>query len=238
MEVIPKEKAVYEIDDSDCAQYLIVSNHHHLLSNPIMRAISRVQFRKVDNVSPQDINAADLVFIVDNGFDEVEFCNLKKKLAQKRDQFRLALCQCHSRIKRWYTKVDSVFLTKGDAEQRNIINGLIESIELQGMICVDFADIYSAFCNMKRSFYYHGISEGKWRSVGAIDDAIAKRSFDCKTAMMILLSGFEFTLDEFEMAANYFSTKIPEDTCCVFAHRLDPDRLYEDRLEVMIFINE
>ncbi|KOO04807.1 hypothetical protein [Vibrio nereis] len=238
MEVIAEEKTVHEANDGDYVQYLIVSNHHHPLSNSIMSSISRVQFRRIDKVTPDDIHAADLVFIVDNGFDEVEFCNFNKKLVQKRDQFRLAFCLCHSHRNRWYTSVDSVFLTKGDAEQRNIINGLIESIELQGMICVDFADIYSVFCNMKRSFYYHGISEGKWRSVGAIDDAIEKRSFECKTAMVILLSGLEFTLDDFEMAANYFSTKIPEDTCCVFAHRLDPDRLYEDRFEVMIFINE
>lgn len=234
MELTP----IYEFDDSDCAQYLIVSSHHHQLSNPIKSSINRVLFRRVDKVTTDDIHAADLVFVVDEGFDKVEFCKLKRKLAQKRGQFRLALCQCHSHIKRWYTEVDSVFSIKGDLEQRNIINGLIESIELQGMICVDFADIYSIFCNMKRSFYYHGVSEGKWRSVDAIDNAIAKRSFDCKTAMMILLSGLEFTLAEFEMAANYFSTKIPEDTCCVFAHRLDPDRLNEDRLEVMIFINE
>ncbi|MGR5162749.1 hypothetical protein ACPV4X_12760 [Vibrio owensii] len=234
MEVIP----VYEVDDSDYAQYLVVFSHHHPLTNPIMNSLNRVRFRRVDKVTADDIHVADLVFVVDDGFDQTEFCTLKRKLAQKRNQFRLAFSQCEGHINRWYTVVDSVFLTKGEVETRNIISGLIESIELHGMVCVDFADIYSVFCNMKRSFYYHGIGEGKLRSVDAIDDAIANRSFDCKTAMIILQSGFEFTLDEFEMAANYFSTKIPEDTCCVFGHRLDPNRIYENRLDVMIFINE
>ena len=238
MEVTAEEKTVHEVNDGDYVQYLIVSNHHHPLSNSIMSAISRVQFRRVDNVTIQDICAADLVLIVDYGLEEVEFSNLNKKLAHKQGQFRLAICLHPDHINRWYTGVDSVFLTKGDTEQRRIINGLIESIELQGLICVDFADIYSVFCNMQQSFFYQGISEGKWRVIGAIDEAIEKRSFDCKTAMIILYSGLDFTLDEFEMAVNYFSTKITEDVCCVFAHRLDPDRLYAGKFEVMIFINE
>lgn len=238
MELISTFEPFDELDDGDSAQYLIVSTSQHLLPSSIKNANNRVKFKRVDNVTNQDICMADLVFVIDDGFDEIAFCNLNQKLSYKHNQFRLAICLCQSHINRWQSSVDSVFLTKNDIEQRSIINALIESIELQGLICVDFADIYSVFCNMQRSFFYLGISEGELRVIGAIDNAIGKRSIDCKTALMILNSGLDFTLDEFEIAVNYLSTKMPEDTYCVFAHRINPDCLYTERLEATIFINE
>lgn len=238
MEVISTEKAGDEIGENDCVQYLIISSHYHSLSNSVMSANRRVQFRRIEKVTSQDICAADLVFVVDDGIDEVEFCNLNKKLSYKHSQFRLAICLRQNHISRWRNVVDSVFHTENDIKQHVIINRMIESIELQGMVCVDFADIYSVFCNMRRSFFYQGVSEGELRVIGAIDNAIGKRTFDCKTALMILNAGLDFTLDEFEIAVNYLSTKMPEDTYCVFAHRINPDCLYTERLEATIFINE
>ncbi|HBC3480857.1 TPA: hypothetical protein NGR38_004637 [Vibrio parahaemolyticus] len=227
-----------ELDDSNLVRYLIISNNQHLLPSSITNPSRRVKSRRVDKVTKQDICMADLVFVIDDGFDEVAFCNLNRKLSYKHSQFRLAICLYQNHKNRWHPNVDSVFLTKNDVEQRSIIRALIESIELKGLICVDFADIYSVFCNMQRSFFYQGVSEGEYRVIGAIDNAIGKRTFDCKTALMILNAGLDFTLDEFEMAVNYFSMKMPEDTCCVFDHRTNPDCLYTERLEATIFINE
>ena len=58
-----------------------MSNHHQQLSNSIMRVISRVQSRRVDNVTIQDICAVDLVFFFEYGLEEVDFYNLNNKLA-------------------------------------------------------------------------------------------------------------------------------------------------------------
>ena len=46
-----------------------------------MRVISRVQSRRVDNVTIQDICAVDLVFFFEYGLEEVDFYNLNNKLA-------------------------------------------------------------------------------------------------------------------------------------------------------------
>ncbi|MPW37345.1 hypothetical protein [Vibrio sp. B1Z05] len=229
-----------------CADFLIISNRSHVLSVALLSAIGRTCFASAKQVSSACLTPFDLIVIVDDGMDQSEVRRLQSKLQQGKAYFTVVVADNEATRQRWLGQVDSAFCIESQHQQGNFINRILESIELKGFVCIDYADIYSVFCNMGKGYFFQGSAKGKFRVFNAIDNALgdfargSNSSGDIKpdTALIVLSGGLNITLDEWESALRYLDSKLPEHCCTVGATKLLADGLIDETLMVSIFLNQ
>ncbi|GAD90499.1 hypothetical protein VHA01S_046_00080 [Vibrio halioticoli NBRC 102217] len=234
------------------ADFLIISNRPHVLSVALLSAIGRTCFASAKQVSGACLAPFDLIVIVDDGMDQSEVRHLQSQLQQGKAYFTVVVADNEATRQCWLGQVDSALCIESQHQQGNFINRILESIELKGFVCIDYADIYSVFCNMGKGYFFQGIAKGKFRVFNAIDNALGHfasgsdsgsgsgNSGDIKadTALMVLSGGLNITLDEWESALSYLDSKLPEHCCTMGATKLLADGLIDETLMVSIFLNQ
>ncbi|WP_156896031.1 hypothetical protein [Vibrio ezurae] len=229
-----------------CADFLIISNRPHVLSVALLPAIGRTCFASAKQVSRACLAPFDLIVIVDDGMDQREVRRLQSKLQQGKAYFTVVVAGNEATRQRWVGQVDSAFCIGSQHQQGNFINRILESIELKGFVCIDYADIYSVFCNMGKGDFFQGSAKGKFRVFHAIDNALghfasggdSSGETKADTALMVLSGGLNITLDEWESALRYLDSKLPERCCTIGATKLLADGLIDETLMVSIFLNQ
>lgn len=190
--------------------YLIISKQEHQLSLSLKPSIDYIHTLLSTQVSVNDLQNMDMTIIVDDGFDTKSASELQNQLMQSKTRFKIVICHFPEHKKRWKNYVDSVFVTDSETEQHNLINRLIESIELAGLVCIDYSDVYFTFCKMETGTFYQASSSGEDRVLKALKKALSGKKVRADKLLMTITAGYDLRLEEFEIALDYIKEKLPE----------------------------
>ncbi|MEZ9711073.1 hypothetical protein AB4254_20595 [Vibrio breoganii] len=219
-------------------EYLIITKEKHLISPSLLSAVGRINMKHPSGVTKRDIDRADLLIIVDDNCLVTIANKVMCLIKQFNEKFVVAIYSNPHHKMRWKEYADSAYFTDCDTKKCNFINRLLESIELQGMVCIDFTDVYAQFCKTGHSQFFQGVAIGKYRAIHAIDNAIGQDELSGDTALLVLCSGIDISIDEFELAARYLESKLNKECCINLSAKIRPDALETKQLSVSIFLNK
>lgn len=148
-------------------------------------------------------------------------------------RFTIVICDSVKRKRQWQNRVDSVYLASDETLTRCFINEIIETIELKGMICIDFSDVRCVFCNMSITLFSLGRSTNEVGAVEAIRAALLHKITYADT-MLVVISG-NISLDHFEAVMNYLDEHMREECCVVCSVKWDSGN--SNKITVALYAN-
>ncbi|CAM3187521.1 hypothetical protein [Vibrio rarus] len=222
--------------DVDLVQYLLIRKNIPVLSVSLFCLLHRITIARPQDILLFHVARSDLIIIDDTSFTIEEIEQLRASLKQFKSKIVIITSQSTESQPYWGDLSDG-FLVQTRETIDLFTCRLIETIEHEGLVCLDFADIRCLFSKMTKTEFYEGIGYGESRITQAIENAVGNQHFQPTTALLIIFGGIDAQLNEFELAMNNLEQRLP-DTCCLSgAVRIRPECLNISSLRVSIFLN-
>jgi hypothetical protein len=244
-EIIDSELQV-NIDISETSDEVIctIISDQHILSSALLDSLQRIHIVPIAELPEHDLTDSHLIIIHDLATSEIERQLVRDILTPFDEKFIVRVTDRPiPECKLDRVVIDSNLSLHGVENPiaicRKFTNTLIESLELYGMVCVDYFDIYCQFCNTGICQYSHARSSSPSnRALEAITQAIPEPiTYLAVGAVVIIYAGLNFKLEEFEAIGNYVNKMLPESCSVTIGHRMPLDELDSDTLKVSVFIN-
>lgn len=249
--MITKEKIDTEIelnnefDETNDKVRCTIITDQHLLSGRLLDSLERIHIVPIMELPTHNIAKSHLIIIHDLATSESERKLITDILAPLDEKFIVRVTDRPvNECKAERAFIDSNFSVYGLDNQidlcRDFTNTLIESLELSGMICMDYADVYCQFCNTGICKYLQGKSTSvSKRTLQALENTVPEPiTYSAVGAVVIIYAGLTFQLEEFEEIGNYMNKILPDSCSITIGHRLPIDDPYTDSLKIAVFINQ